>query len=934
STSDEKQRRAPQFMRVISGLVGFLRLDVKESFLDTFKRTECFALDSSTADVSASLFLVLVGFGSQITAQAILNAVSEVDNPLVAARIDSLIAHLLTDHVKPVTEFVNNSLGMDFVYPRERLFYFKDIVTQSKSAYFYGATIARRLISRDYYKQRDSTICCSHLQSAAILYLLQADVFQENGIDIREWFSALIWNMDAAVADDFGAVVKAYVSAIFSSSAITPIPETLLWKSFSPENVFSITSADSVSPAQVLCLLYLLYYCENLAEQSKGPGSQFSTLGNRPMISHPLASGAAIIRSTSFSSQSPYTASTGGSSPPIAMFGIIRRGEYSDQLLDSLPISWILRCLADEAHRLIKHAAIDLPNACASGNVPLSPILSTIEQYLKYPVSVRMETCGAFSGYICRVALQNCTDDEIVASICQAWFSLHELNPHIVSTATANAWRTEAESTKPKLIPQDVWLDPLVLFRSDSRVFESAGLTDILLTVLSEFLVLSRTSMRRIHSLRQRDSYALKLPHVVAIVQLQESSALQMLIELASLSRNDAVRALIFEFIHARFLEQRVVQKLVHFQAYELSAIDDMVKHVPSMHSCSEFIPEMLMQSLPRLQLFSVRLAASITSNYPIVANEGMTKEVILPHIQTTLVQMAGTVAEEQLAISNAMLEAVIRINSVFTLIRQDCIRLVNAVRNAAIEKAQPALQDNQQPQQCDFIQSIAKWVGSCDKVLEIIGDVNPDTGRSQYTQIEDVNADEFVSAVELSAKSRDKNMNISHKPPPSASNTADPGTQQPGMAIPMSPSLVGLPTHPPGQTLSPFSSNLSQPHGGGPTSGNAKRSHNTAMSSSVGFGRGRGAFGNPGSSRGSSSATGPLSNLTEQGNAAASSAQMAVSPGSSSPGASAGFKRRTRSRSRPPRGKEMNGGGKPAAIGLKRAKVPGGDRPQRGKDH
>ncbi|KAJ1798242.1 Integrator complex subunit 2 [Coemansia sp. RSA 2399] len=868
-------------MRVISGLVGFLRLDVKESFLDTFKRTECFALDSSTADVSASLFLVLVGFGSQITAQGILNAVSEVDNPLVAARIDSLIAHLLTDHVKPVAEFVNNSLGMDFVYPRERLFYFKDIVTQSKSAYFYGATIARRLISRDYYKQRDSTICCSHLQSAAILYLLQADVFQENGIDIREWFSALIWNMDAAVADDFGAVVKAYVSAIFSSSTITPIPETLLWKSFSPENVFSITSADSLDVVSVL--------------------------------------------------QHELYADTVQRTPPYKLFAFeprnFRKGPQS--LLGGM-----FSKLADEAHRLIKHAAIDLPNACASGNVPLSPILSTIEQYLKYPVSVRMETCGAFSGYICRVALQNCTDDEIVASICQAWFSLHELNPHIVSTATANAWRTEAESTKPKLIPQDVWLDPLVLFRSDSRVFESAGLTDILLTVLSEFLVLSRTSMRRIHSLRQRDSYALKLPHVVAIVQLQESSALQMLIELASLSRNDAVRALIFEFIHARFLEQRVVQKLVHFQAYELSAIDDMVKHVPSMHSCSEFIPEMLMQSLPRLQLFSVRLAASITSNYPIVANEGMTKEVILPHIQTTLVQMAGTVAEEQLAISNAMLEAVIRINSVFTLIRQDCIRLVNAVRNAAIEKAQPALQDNQQPQQCDFIQSIAKWVGSCDKVLEIIGDVNPDTGRSQYTQIEDVNADEFVSAVELSAKSRDKNMNISHKPPPSASNTADPGTQQPGMAIPMSPSLVGLPTHPPGQTLSPFSSNLSQPHGGGPTSGNAKRSHNTAMSSSVGFGRGRGAFGNPGSSRGSSSATGPLSNLTEQGNAAASSAQMAVSPGSSSPGASAGFKRRTRSRSRPPRGKEMNGGGKPAAIGLKRAKVPGGDRPQRGKDH
>ncbi|KAJ2211519.1 Integrator complex subunit 2 [Coemansia sp. RSA 487] len=1020
SADDDKQRQALQFMRVVSGLIGHLRLDVKETFLDAFKRTERFVLDSNTADMSASLLLVLVGFGSQVTAHGILNAISGVENHLVAARIDSIIAHLLTDHIKPVVEFVNSVLGMDFVYPRERLFYFKDIVTQSKSAYFSGAAIARRLLSRDYYKPSDS-LCCSQFQRAAILYFLQAEIFQENGIDVREWFSALIWNMDAATANEFGVAIKAYVSAVFSSSAITPIPETAIWKAFSPEAVFNISSVDSVSPAQVLYLLYLLYYCENLSDQSKGPGSQFLTLGKRPLIGHastassqPRAStlgaslGISINHSTNnFSSQSPHTASTGGSSPPIGMFGAVRRGEYSDQLLDSLPVSWILRCvnrspeyqllwpellsmataqfpdqldvvavlqhelsadsvqqstpymssdseprieafseMISDARSLARCAITDISNTCVR-NTQLFPLLSTIEQYFKYPAAVRMETCSAFSGYLCRVALQNHANDEIVASICQAWFSLHELNPHIVSTATANSWRTKEETTKPKLIPQDVWLDPLVLFRSDSRIFESPGLTDILLTVLAEFLVLSRTSIRRIHSLRQRDNSALKMSHVVAMVQLQESSALQILIELASFSQNDAVRALIFEFIHARFLEQRVVQKLVHFQAYELTAIDDMVKHVPSMHACSEFIPEMLMQSLPRLQLFSIRLAASITSNYPIVANEGMTKEVILPHIQTTLTQVSGTVAEEQLAISNAMFEAVIRINNVFPLIRQDCMRLVNAVRTAAIEKAQTALQDNQQ--QHGLIQNIAKWVGSCDKVLEIIGSENPEAARPQYTQIEDISADEFVSVVESTVKLREKSKHVGHKPTLATNSIDLGGSQQPGAMTSQTPGM--LPTPSPNQAMP-------QPHGAGSaTLGNAKRSHSAAMSSdadhssrmvplstgkretggSVEFGRGRSTFVNPGASRGSPAA-GPLSDLAGHGNAAAmythslpaSSAQMSVSSG---PGTSAGFKKRSRHRSRPPPGgKEINGTKTPA-IGIKRAKVPGGERQQRSKD-
>ncbi|KAJ2665434.1 hypothetical protein IWW48_000323 [Coemansia sp. RSA 1200] len=1051
NAGDDKQRQTFRFMRVISGLVGFLQLEVNEAFLDIFKQTECFALDSSTADVSAAMLLVLVGFGKQTTAQTILDVVSGVSNPFVAARIDSLVAHLLTDHMKPVAEFVNSVLGMDFAYPNERLFYLKDVITQSKSGYFSSAAIARRLISKSYPKQRDS-FCCSPLQRTAILYFLQAGVFQENGVDVRQWFLSLVWAVDAAAADDFGAIVKAYVSAIFASSSVTPLPETTLWKVFSPETAFNAGPSDSVSPPQVLCILYLLYYCESLAEQIKGSNGQLSGFGNTLLAGHSGPSdqsranqigaplGVAINRSTSFDLQHPHTSSIGRSSLPIFMFGAVRRGEYSDQLLDLLPVSWIVRCvsrsaayrliwpellsmvtaqfpdqldvvavlqhelsadmeqqtshrpdatephsfykiprppssetfnsLVNEARGLTRRTLNCTPDGCAR-NSHLFPILSTIEQYFRYPVAVRMETCAVFSEYLCRIALQNSSNVEIVTSICQAWFSLHGLNPHIVSTATANAWRAEGESSKPRLIPQDIWLDPLVLFRSDPLVFESPGLSDILLTILAEFLVLSRTCLRRIHSFRQLDGYSLKRPHVVAMVQLQESSALQILIELATLSHNDAVRALIFEFIHARFLEQRVVQKLVHFQAYELDAIEDMVKNVPSMHACSEFIPEMLMQSFPRLQLFSIRLAASITSHYPIVANEGMTKEVILPHIQTTLMQMAGTLVKEQLDISNAMFETLISISSVFPLVRQDCVRLVNMVRAAAIEKAQTALQPNNQ-QQRGFVQNIAQWIGSCNQMLDILDGAKSEANKHQYTRIEDVDSSELISMIESTAEQPEKPKHFASKP--LADKLADTSIHQPAATLTSfhsgPPQATGLPARASGQPPPHSSPSLpqSQAHSG-PASGNQKRPHYSAIGSnsdhpsrmmpllpagkretggtgSSDFGRGRSSLINTSAPNGPP-AIASLSDLVEQGTPAtynhrspsASPAQTATNPGAgggavSGLGASTGFKKRNRHRSRPLGGKEIINGGKVPGIGVKRSRVSGGDRQHRSKDH
>ncbi|KAJ2494671.1 hypothetical protein GGI11_008748 [Coemansia sp. RSA 2049] len=111
-------------------------------------------------------------------------------------------------------------------------------------------------------------------------------------------------------------------------------------------------------------------------------------------------------------------------------------------------------------------------------------------------------------------------------------------------------------------------------------------------------------------------------------------------------------------------------------------------------------------------------------------------------------------------------------------------------------------------------------------------------------------------------------------------------------------------------------------------------------------FGRGRSSLINTSAPNGPPAIV-PLSDLAEQGTPAtynhrspsASPAQLATTPGAggsavSGLGASTGFKKRNRHRSRPLGGKEIINGGKVPGIGIKRSRVSGGDRQHRSKDH
>ncbi|KAJ2899288.1 hypothetical protein IWW38_001052 [Coemansia aciculifera] len=644
------------YIRVVSGLIGYLRLNVTDADYAFFKRASLVATDSHAIDCCAALLIVLAGFGSHTAAQDVLTEISSAATSAVASRVDCLLACFQTNHVKEVNDFVASTLAMDFAYPRERLFFIKDAVQHASDAYFSGSDIARRLLAIPPGDTQHGT-GSSALYREAILFCIQGELFQRGGVDVREWVTQSIFAANASLASNYGLILKAYVNAIFASVVVTPVPETLLWRAFSPGNTANDAS-NAASPSQVLFLLYLLYYCERLQDQPKVVGqSVFSVLPpNRGSVDF-YASASAKPRNSALGELTGTTVNQASNS---SNSGTVWRGEYSDQLLDSLPVAWILQRVSASAEyspiwpELLAMSTTQFPDQLETVSVlqrelaadatqttsrisvrncqwlscigaerdqalekGVPSILRAAEDFERLPVSARMKNCCEFSERICRLAILRSDSTELTACVRQAWLSLHALNPHLVSVATVNAWRSAFEMSKPLLAPQDLWLDPLVMFRSDPRVFESPSLVDIFLTILAEFLMLSRTNMRRVFALRQKEGGALKKTHLSAILQLQEAASLQMLIETAKASLSDKARHLIFEFIHARFLEQRTTQKLLHFQAYDVVAINDMVSFVPSMHACSEFIPELLMQSAPRQQLFAIKLAAAVLENVP-----------------------------------------------------------------------------------------------------------------------------------------------------------------------------------------------------------------------------------------------------------------------------------------------------------------------------
>ncbi|CAI8032929.1 Integrator complex subunit 2, partial [Geodia barretti] len=208
--------------------------------------------------------------------------------------------------------------------------------------------------------------------------------------------------------------------------------------------------------------------------------------------------------------------------------------------------------------------------------------------------------------------------------------------------------------------------DPFTVLQCDRRVFRCPPVLEMLLRVLAAYTSASRAwLLEKCHAQNcitiatsansdgsaaapGRLSAQERKELCVALTAAQESAMVQFLLEMclpnseeeekekesqsslgAHFSVLREVQCLICSYLHQVFIAEPEMVKLVHFQGYPATLLPVMVTHVPSMHICLKFIPELVTQPQTDKQQFGVLLASFVVQQYPLPEALSIVDEIL-----------------------------------------------------------------------------------------------------------------------------------------------------------------------------------------------------------------------------------------------------------------------------------------------------------------
>jgi integrator complex subunit 2 len=170
---------------------------------------------------------------------------------------------------------------------------------------------------------------------------------------------------------------------------------------------------------------------------------------------------------------------------------------------------------------------------------------------------------------------------------------------------------------------RDLVQDPLAVLRVDRRVWRQPALVDIVLHMAHAYLVAGQADVEQ-HARAQP-----LVARQVALTHLRAAAVVQVLLELCHVSApadavdmdhgaEHEVGAAICAFIHQVFVAHPACIKLVHFQTYAPGLLRITVPGIPSMHTCADFVPELVARPEPAHRVFGMHLAAALCMQYPV----------------------------------------------------------------------------------------------------------------------------------------------------------------------------------------------------------------------------------------------------------------------------------------------------------------------------
>ncbi|KAJ1980988.1 hypothetical protein H4R35_000904 [Dimargaris xerosporica] len=284
--------RAELFFRVLGCFACVLLAPIEDMDVE-FLRTLIPGLTAPVADVC--LAYLLASFNPARVNANLLALLSDFKQAPIPNHSLYLMAIFLRTHeYDRVDSFIRSSLriatplGQDRLYPvRERIV--QHVVTDAELAHY----ITDHPDLAHHVALQPSLHLCVH-------NLLKHGILQKHRVDIRPWIYDQIAHADTPPQTHIVALIKEYVESIFQHPSITAIPEDAVKAVWADPQ-------GATTPSCVLMAFYLLYYSDYLAQS--------------------FTQGA----SGTFRDRLPY--------------------EYSDSLIDALPIRPLLATIANEPER-------------------------------------------------------------------------------------------------------------------------------------------------------------------------------------------------------------------------------------------------------------------------------------------------------------------------------------------------------------------------------------------------------------------------------------------------------------------------------------------------------------------------------------------------------------------------------------------------------
>ncbi|KAJ3225957.1 Integrator complex subunit 2 [Chytriomyces hyalinus] len=517
--------------------------------------------------------------------------------------------------------------------------------------------IARRsLIMRSVdVNMRDNGQSLENSSGMTVVYeLLKAGIFVRSGIDIKTWVFESIKSYQPPYHPKYPDLIKRYIEVLLESSTFTQISEREVANCF--------IRGDAITPMRVVLLFQVLHFNERYFAKKTAPtGPDFiavnpncieytpalmdqlpinQVLGfiERPenreafqpfyssLMSLVVSQFPQIVTATAFLNAEsladeeniiPFEYQLGilyesmkksgfhGALPPFLSF----------EICDSVLVAVFRRCAEDWAT-----AVACLETLCAMDSSKLLNHLSCIVSTL-FPLVLRdridERILDLFEKLFHR--LDSVSPRELWLNTVNCWLSKYDESTHF-GYIRHNVIHIGLPVTSIELIKK-----PLELFQCDSRVFQIPAVFSVFLHMLDCYLIASR--QHYFHTFQidvsQDKTQKLKETHLYALLELQETAAMQALLELCipgadATSNAGKINRSACQFVHQRFVVSKKSMKLLHFQGYRDDLIDVTVEGIASMHVCFEFIGELLAQPQLEKQVFGVQLACKLCVKYPI----------------------------------------------------------------------------------------------------------------------------------------------------------------------------------------------------------------------------------------------------------------------------------------------------------------------------